>query len=250
MPNLSDVEVMEYVSGDVLMVPVICAGEESRPMPFIEVTLDSDWITISLIYRDAEALKHLENILHKSQLSDLEKLETFLRRLPASFETSLMKREFKEDGGFNFTRKYIASRVDGSLLRLLINESKVIRSGGRRNVDGQSVYSAPATPVLKLVHIRCRLDEGEFKALLAWLKPVVEVVSSIKTRREMIHSRISKPLEQANDYRGFVTLLNKARGQNHVSAEERRSLEKRWREVVEERDAIEEELKRRLGETT
>ena len=247
--NLSDVEVMEYVSGEVLTVPVVGVGEESRPMPVLEVAPGNDFVTISLIYRDAEALKHFENILHPSQSSDLGKLETSLRDLPAAFETSLLKRGFKEDTGFAPSRKYVASRVDGSILRLLIGESKVIRSGGRRNVDDRSVYEAPATPILRLIHVKVNAIDGELGAAVLALKPTLAILSTAKTQREIIHSKFAKPVHQANKYRAFVELINKARSLYVISAEERRSLEKKWREVPEERDPIEEDLKRRIGPT-
>ena len=247
--NLSDVEVMEYVSGDVLTVPLVGTGEESRPMPVLEITPGNDWVTISLVYRDAEAMKHLENILHPSQSKDLGQLEASLRALPSAFETCLLKRGFKEDAGFVLSRKYVASRVDGSILRLLIGESKVIRSGGRRNVDGRSVYEAPATPILQLNHIKVKATDGEFNAAVVSLKPTLAILSAAKTQREIIHSRFAKPVNHANKYRDFIELLNKARGLNVVFAEERRGLDKRWREVPEERGPIEEDLKRRLGPT-
>jgi hypothetical protein len=44
-------------------------------------------------------------------------------------------------------------------------------------------------------------------------------------------------------------LLNKARGEYVISPEERRSIDKRWRDAPDERDVLEEDLRRRLGTT-
>ncbi len=247
--DLSDVEVMEYVSGEVLTVPVVGVGEERRPMPVLEVAVGDDFATVSLIYRDAEELKHLENILHPSQTGDLGRLEGSLRDLPTAFETSLLKRGFKDDAGFAQSRKYVASRVDGAILRLLIGEANVIRSGGRRSVDGRSVYEAPATPTLRLIHAKVKAIDGEFRAAVLAMKPILAILSSARTRREIIHSRLAKPVNQANQYRAFIELINRARGAYVISVEERRSLDKRWRDVPEERAAIEEDLRRRLPPT-
>ena len=247
--DLSDVDVMEYVEGSVLTIPLSQQGREARPLPIIEVELGEAFINIAIAYRDADSLKHLRNLLHPSQTGTKTTFISAMQGLPTVFETRLMKRAFKEEH-FSLVRKYVGNRVDSVVLQRLIDEAEGIRIGGRQSSGGVSVYSAPATPVLRLVHAQSRLDDGEFKTLLAVFMPVVEVVSSIKTQREMIHSRISKSVEQANDYRGFVTLLNKARGLDLVSAEERRGLEKRWREVPSEREPIEEDLRRRLGGTT
>jgi hypothetical protein len=247
--ELNEIDVMEYVSEGVLTVPVVGVGEERRPTPVVEVALPGDEATLAIVYRDAESLRHLKNLLHASQTVELEGFSAAMRLLPAAFETRLLKKEFRGEGGFVMSRKYIACRVDGDVLQRLVEETGAMRSGGRRNIDGRSVYEAPATPVLQLVSVSVKQKEDDFKAALEAVKPILGLLAAVKTQREMIHSRVPKPVDKENTYRGFVDLLNRARSGDFISSEERRAMEKRWRESLDERKYLEEELRRKMGET-
>jgi hypothetical protein len=247
--ELNETDVMEYVSEGVLTVPVVGVGEERRPTPVVEVALPEDEVTLAIVYRDAESLRHLKNLFHASQTADLEGFSAAMRLLPAVFETRLLKKGFRE-GGFNISKKYVACRVDGDVLQRLVEEAEVMRSGGRRNMDGRSIYEAPATPVFQLVSVSVKQKKDDFKAALEAVKPILGLLAAVKTQREIIHSKVSKPVDKENPYRGFVDLLNRARGCDFISSEERRAMEKRWRESPDERKYLEEELKRKIGETT
>jgi hypothetical protein len=247
--TLDERSVLEYVSSEgLLTVPLDC-GDVEKPLPIIEVKPMNGLIRVGMVYDGADEIRHLKNLLHSSQVDGQKAFNDTMKLLPVAVETRLYKRAFKE-GSYVFVRKYVASRVDSQLLGLLIDEAEAIRSGGRRSVDGRSVYEAPATPLLYLVYVEVKKGDIELRATLSQMKALVALVVDIKTQKEMIHSRISKPVVQANQYRAISQLLNKARGQDLISAVERRDLEKKWREVPEERNAIEEDLKRRLGETT
>lgn len=248
--ELNETDVMEYVSEGVLTVPVVGVGKERKPTPVVEVALPGDEATLAIVYRDAESLRHLKNLFHASQTAELEGFSAAMRLLPAAFETRLLKKGFRGEGGFSLSKKYVACRVDGDVLKRLVEEAEVIRSGGRRNVDGRSVYEAPATPVLQLVSFSVKQKEDDFKSALEAVKPILGLLAAVKTQREIIHSRVSKPVDKENTYRGFVDLLNKARSGDFISSEERRAMEKRWRESPDERKYLEEELKRKIGETT
>ena len=248
--GLSDTDVMEFASEGVLTVPVVGVGEERRPTPVVEVALPGDEATLVIVYRDAESLRHLKNLFHASQTVDLEGFSATMRLLPAAFETRLLKKGFQGEGGFVVSKKYVACRVDGDVLKRLVDEAEVIRSGGRRNIDGRSVYEAPATPVLQLVSVSVKQKEDDFRAALEAVKPILGLLAAVKTQREIIHSRVSKPVDKDNPYRGFVDLLNRARSGGFISSEERRAMEKRWRESFDERKYLEEELKRKIGEST
>jgi hypothetical protein len=246
--KLSDQDVMEYVSGEnVLTVPLAQQGSE-KPMPCLEIELGEDVLRIALVYRNAECLRHLKNILHPSQMDAQGAFTDSMRTLPVAFETRLSKRGFKETD-FVLVKKYVASRVDTQILSLLIEEAEAIRTGGRRTVDGRSIYEAPATPTLYLLFKQVKPSEVELQDTIAQMKQIIILALSVKTQREIIHSHISKPVDQANQYRRFVELLNKARSLDAISAEERRRIDKRWREVLEERGPLEEDLKRRIGYT-
>ena len=248
--DLSEIDVMEFVSDDrLLTIPLSSGDKEKRPLPVIEVEEVGDRLSVSLVYRDSESLRHLRNLLHPSQVDVQGAFNKVMRLLPVSFETRLSKRGFKETL-FTLQKKYIASRVDAAMLQLLIKEAEVIRSGGRRSASGENLYEAPATPVLQVVYAQTKVDEGEFGKTLSDMRQIVTLLSTVKTQREIIHSRIANPVDEAAKYRGFIELLNKARYLGMVSAEERRGLDKRWRETPDERGPMEEDLKRRLGEPT
>ena len=248
--ELNETDAMEYVSEGMLNIPVVGVGEEPRPTPVVEVALPGDEATLAIVYRDAESLRHLKNLLHASQTAELEGFSAAMRLLPAAFETRLLKKGFRGEGGFVVSRKYVACRVDGDVLQRLVEEAEVMRSGGRRNVDGRSVYEAPATPVLQLVQVGVKQREDDFRAALEAVKPILGLFAAVKTQREMIHFRVSRPVDKGNLYRGFVDLLNRARGGGFISPEERRAMEERWRESLDERRYLEEELKRKIGEST
>jgi hypothetical protein len=246
---LNETDILEYVSEGALTVPVASIGEEQRPTPAVEVALPGDEVTLAIVYRDVESLRHLKNIFHASQMKDLEGFSAVMRLLPAAFGTRLLKKGFRDEGGVGVSKKYVACRVDSEVLRHLVDEAGAMRSGGRRNVDGRSVYEAPATPVLQLVSVKVKQKEDDFRAALEAVKPILGLLAAVKTRREIIHSRVSKPVDKENTYRGFVDLLNRARSGDFISSEERRAMEKRWRESLDERKYLEEELKRKMGET-
>jgi hypothetical protein len=119
--------------------------------------------------------------------------------------------------------------------------------GGRRTIDGRSVYYAPATPLLQLVLLKVTRNEEEVKSALITIRPLLEIITAVKTQREVIHARLTKPIDQTKQYREFVELLNRARNAGHISSEERRMLEKKGRDNPEDRQQINEELKKKLG---
>jgi hypothetical protein len=246
--KLSEIEVMEYISEDIgLTVPIIGVGEEQKPMPILEVALHGEEIALSITYRTSKSMKHLNNIFHESQKSELESLTLAMRQLPLTYETRLLKKGFREEGSFVLIRKYLACRVDGTVLKHILGEAEAMRMGGRRTIDGRSVYDAPATPMLQLVQLKAKRNEEEITTALNTVKPILEIITVIKTQREVIHARLAEPVDQAKQYREFVELLNKARGSGYISSEERRMLEKKGRDNLEDRQQISEELKKKLG---
>jgi len=244
--DLSDMEVMEYVSdGKLLTIPLVKTGDGNKPMPLIELEGDEALLRVSLTYGGLAEIKHLRNILQPSQGDVQKEFLEAIHELKTTFETRLYKRSFK-GSDFVFVKKYVAAKLDLELLKMLIDESEAIGMGGRKTIDGGSVYDPPATPKLHLLFTQVKPGDAELGEALREMKRVVSCVAGIKTQREIIHTKISKPIEQANNYRGFTVLLNEARGLNLISAEERRSLDKRWRDIPDERGVIEEDLKRRL----
>lgn len=181
--DLSEIEVLEFVSDDrLLIIPLSQGVKEKRPLPVIEVEETEDRLSVSLVYRDSESLRHLRNLLHPSQVEVQSAFNKIMRLLPGSFETRLLKRSFKETS-FTLQKKYIASRMDASILQLLIEEAEVIRSGGRRSESGRSLYEAPATPVLQVVCAPTKIDEDELRKTISEMKQVVTLLAAVKTQR-------------------------------------------------------------------
>ena len=246
--KLSDIEVMEYLSEDNgLTVPIVGVGEEEKPMPILEVSLQGEEITLSITYRTSKSMKHLKNIFHESQRTELEHLTQIMKQLPVTYETRLSRKGFREEGGFTLSRKYLACRVDGAVLQHILGEAEATRMGGRRTIDGRSVYDAPATPLIQLVLVKVTRNEEEVKTALNAIKPLLEIITAVKTQKEIIHARVTRPVDQTKQYREFVDLLNKARNAGHISSEERRMLEKKGRGNLEDRQQINEELRKKLG---
>ena len=247
--DLDERSILEYVSSEgVLTIPLVCQGDE-KSLPVIEVKAAGELLTIGLVYRDIKEIRHLKNLLHLTQVVEQKTFNEVMKLMPFAFETRLYKRSFKEIG-FSLVKKLIACKLDVSLLGSLIEDTETLRSGGRKSVNGRSIYEAPSTPLLYLIYREVKGGEPELRAVLSQMRSILVLVVQVKTQREIIHSHISKPVDQANQYHNISQLLNKVRNQDLISAEERRGLEKKWREVPEERTAIEEELKRRLGSLT
>ena len=144
-------------------------------------------------------------------------------------------------------KKYVSSKVDDVVLLFLLDEAELIRSGGRRNIDGRSIYEAPASPMLQLVFFRSTHSTNELTMVLESLKPLLKILAGVKTQREIIHSKIGKHVDSKNTYHAFVEVLNRARGLDVISADERRALEKKWRENPDDRAFLEDDLKKRIG---
>jgi hypothetical protein len=240
---------MEYVSDDKLLtIPLSVENPEKRPLPSLEIEENEKQLQVSVVYREADSIRHLRNILHSSQNESQASFNTAMRLVPVNIETRLWKKGFKETN-YVLQKKYIASRLDDEMLSRLLDEVDVIRSGGRRTYSGRSVYEAPATPILQLLFAKIRPEEDDLKRILFDMKPIISILSNIKTQRELIHSNMTKPVDVKVKYREFIMLLNKARSEDFISADDRRGLDKKWREVPEERSPIEEDLKRRIGST-
>jgi hypothetical protein len=249
--KLSDIEVMEYLSEDIgLTVPIVGVGDEQKPMPILEVSLQGEEVTLSITYRTSKSMEHLKNIFHESQRTELERLIQMMKQLPVTYETRLSKKGFRGEGSFTLSRKYLSCRVDDIVLQHILGEAEALRMGGRRTIDGRSVYDAPATPLIQLVLGKVTRNEEEVKTTLNLIKPLIEIITAVKTQREIIHTRLTRPVDQTKQYREFVDLLNRARNAGHISSVERRMLEKKGRDNLEDRQQINEELRKKLGTET
>ena len=78
------------------------------------------------------------------------------------------------------------------------------------------------------------------------IKPLFATVSGIKTQREIISDRLSKPRVKRNLYREFIEALNEARKQDLISAERRRKINQQWKDDEDGREELMEMLRELL----
>ena len=239
VPSLSEREVMENVSTeDVLNVPLREPGMgDGKPLPSLHMRLRDQGLDLTIAYESKKSVDHLENVFRDTHREEYERLFTLLGGLHAGYETKLYGRG-GEGSDPDLIRRYLSSRLDGELLRRLLEEADELRKGGRGIVNNQSVYVQPQAPEVHLVTVSNALNQEAFRETLREMRPLIGLLSGIKTRREIIRERLGRPRKERNVYREFVDALNEARAQGVISAERRRELDKRWRQYEEERDEL------------
>ena len=252
VPSLSDQEVMENVSiDDQFTAPT---GQEhlprnkAKPLLQLSIKLSDTGIELGIIYRETEQLELLKNIFRETHSRDMEKLLSSLEELDPSYETVLYSQQ--SDKKPMLLRKYVSARVDAQLLERIIEEAENLRKGGRQIVNNQSVYVQPRSPMLYMTRINTPLDEFKYRDALSVIKPLFKVLTGIKTQREIISDRLSKPRQRRNMYREFIEALNEARNDDLISAERRREINKKWRDNEDEREELMDYLKDLLGQGT
>lgn len=252
VPSLSDQEVMENVTiDDQFIAPT---GQEhlprnkAKPLPQLSIKLSDTGIEFGIIYREPEQLELLKNIFRETHSTDMEKLITALQALDPSYETILYSTQ--RDKKPMILRKYVSARVDAQLLERVIDESENLRKGGRQIVNNQSVYVSPRSPLLYMTRITTALDEFQYRDALEDIKPLFSVLTGIKTQREIISDRLSKPRVKRNMYREFIEALNEARNKDLISAERRREINQKWRDNEDERDELMDYLRDLLDQDT
>lgn len=248
VPSLSEREVMENVSTeDALIVPLGGPSQsDEKPLPSLHMRLRDQGLELTLVYEAKKSVEHLENIFRDTHREEHERLFTLLGGFHAGYETKLYSRS-GEGSDPELIRRYLSSRLDGQLLRRLLEEDDELRKGGRRIVNNQSVYVQPQAPEVHLVTVSNALNQEAFRETLREIKPLIELLSSIKTQHEIIRERLGRPRKERNVYREFVDALNEVKAKGLISAERRRELDKRWRQYEDERDELLREVRALLS---
>lgn len=248
VPSLSEREVKENVSTeDTLIVPWGGPSQsDGKPLPSLHMRLRDQGLELAIVYEAKKSVEHLENIFRDTHQEEHERLFTLLGGLHAGYETKLYSRS-GEGSDPELTRRYLSSRLDGQLLRRLLEEADELRKGGKRIVNNQSVYVQPQAPEVHLVTVSNALNQEAFRETLREIKPLIELLSSIKTQHEIIRERLGRPRKERNVYREFVDALNEVKAKGLISAERRRELDKRWRQYEDERDELLREVRALLS---
>lgn len=250
VPELSDREIMENVTPeDELIIPT---GQENLPtnksksIPNLSIKLNESEIEVGILYHTQAQLDLLKNILKDTHASMLELLLNSFQKLDPNYETVLYS--ITRDEKPTLIRKYVTARVDKDLLDRTIEEAEYTSKGGRQIIYNKSVYIPPKSIKLYLTRVKTALDEKEFTNSLTVIKPIYEILTGIKTQREIISDRLSKPRKKRNMYREFIEALNEVRRRELISAERRREINNMWREDDESnRESIMEYLNELLS---
>jgi hypothetical protein len=249
VPELTDQEVKENVTNeDQLIVPIGYKHPRKnniKPIPQLSIKLSDIGLELGLLYHKREQFKLFKNLFEKSQELEMEKLLKEFRSLDTNYETVLYSRG--RDEKYILHRKYVSSRLDEQLIKLLLEESEKLRKGGRQIENNKSVYIPPKSSQFYLLIIKVPLSEKEYSEALTFIKPVYEVVSNIKTQKEVISDRLRKPRVKINLYREFIELLNEVRRREIISAERRRDINQKWRDNENEREELIEMLRELLS---
>ena len=245
VPELTDQEVMENVNPeDQFIAPT---GQEhlprnkAKPLPQLSIKLSDTGIELGILYSEHEQLELLKNIFKESHKRDMDKLLEGLQSLDPSYETILYSKGGDEKP--MLLRKYVSARMDPQLLERVIEESENLRRGGRQIQNNQSIYVQPKSPMFYLTRINVPLTEREYRDALEVIKPLFATVNGIKTQREIISERLSKPRVKRNRYREFIETLNKVKRRDLISGERRREINQKWRDNEDERDELMDYLK-------
>ena len=232
VPELTDMDIMECViPEDELIIPTI---EEDKPrnerkaIPNLSLKLIDDSIEVRITYRERESVELLRNLLKEPLKSQLDKLLGELSRLDPSYETVLYSKT-RDDEKPRLIRKYVTSRLDQQLIERIMDESDRLRRGGRQESHSNSTYVPPETPEFIFVRQIASLTTDEYVKVLRKLQPIYKILAGVKTQRELISSKLSRPRHKRNLYREFIEALNKARSKNLITAEKRRKLNDQWR---------------------
>jgi hypothetical protein len=251
VPDLSDREIMENVTPeDEIIIPI---GQEnlptnkSKPIPNLSIKLNESEIEIGILYYNQAQIDLLKNILKDTHASMLELLLNSFQKLDPNYETVLYS--ITRDEKPTLVRKYVTARVDKDLLDRTIEEAEYTSKGGRQIIYNKSVYIPPKSIKLYLTRVKTALDDKEFTNSLTVIKPIYEILTGIKTQREIISDRLSKPRKKRNMYREFIEALNEVRRRKLISAERRREINNMWREDDESnRESIMEYLNELLSQ--
>jgi hypothetical protein len=251
VPDLSDREIMENVTPeDEIIIPT---GQEnlptnkSKPIPNLSIKLNESEIEIGILYYNQAQIDLLKNILKDTHASMLELLLNSFQKLDPNYETVLYS--ITRDEKPTLVRKYVTARVDKDLLDRTIEEAEYTSKGGRQIIYNKSVYIPPKSIKLYLTRVKTALDDKEFTNSLTVIKPIYEILTGIKTQREIISDRLSKPRKKRNMYREFIEALNEVRRRELISAERRREINNMWREDDESnRESIMEYLNELLSQ--
>jgi len=245
VPELTDQEVMENVNPDDQFIAP--TGQEhlprnkAKPLPQLSIKLSDTGIELGILYSEQEQLELLKNIFKEAHKRNMDKLLEGLQRLDPSYETILYSKGRDEKP--MLLRKYVSARIDPQLLERVIEESENLRRGGRQIQNNQSIYVQPKSPMFYLTRINVPLTEREYRDALEVIKPLFATVKGIKTQREIISERLSKPRVKRNRYREFIEALNEVKRRDLISGERRREINQKWRDNEDERDELMDYLK-------
>lgn len=202
VPNLLDEEIMESVFDTDWMI-IKKWGDRSRteakdrPIPNLFMSLHDNKIHLGLAYENIASIELFKNILHDVHNHERSDFISYLTNLDKHFKTKLYRRireyyplqQFEYELHYEFTTK----EIDLEKLVTLIKKSDEIRSEGREEKQRREISWPPYTPSINLLDVYLDVDEKDFRVILNEIKPIYEIILSIKTNDE-----ISQSIEREN----------------------------------------------------
>jgi hypothetical protein len=261
VPDLSDDEIQRQVSSnDWLMVPTpgekgITEGK-NRDVPNLYIVLDDGKIRVGLSYQNILSLEHFKNIDHEFHAPEKSLLVKYLLNLDDIFETRISRKIkehfFRETPKYDVVDSFRTNTLNNEQLEKLIEHSDKIREEGRHLKKMRHINFPPITPDIDLFTVEVNADEKSFIEILSKIKPIYEIVVSLKTSnqiKDILDEDIKKEEKnKLNDYHSFTQILNKLRSNNRIDPKERRNIDEKWRNSDElTRKSIMEDLNRRLS---
>lgn len=234
-PTVSEAKVACYEYGSWLIFPTI-----SIEAPRLMLKVEKEWITFAISYETPEGLNRLRNVLNMQGNRASAELLAQLNKLDSRFKTKLFKRtELQNNVAYSEVKSFISNKLDATLLSRLIVDAEAIKQEGLR---ARKSSQEKLTPSLSLVYLSFESNLSQHGNFLVAMKPIYDLTLNLRENAAMPLPRIDKMKVEANTYRIFVGLLNEARKKNLISAEQRRAMDKRWRDEVESRLVLNEEL--------
>ncbi len=216
---------------------------EGRESPSVIMRAEPEWLTVAVALETPEGLARLRNVMNMRGSPVARKLIELMGFLDPRFKTKLQRRVDTPTGpSYTDVRSYVSQKVNAALMGQLLVESEALKQEGLKARRAGSSF----TPSLNLAHLQVEIGNPLTEHLLAQVRPLYELISNLRGAAAAPLQRVDTARQAIDGYRVFVGMLNEARRRGTVSSEERRRMEKSWRDEPGTRQALTEELTRLL----
>jgi hypothetical protein len=203
------------------------------------LNVEQEWVSVAVAFETKEGLARLRSQFGHRKTPAADQLLTLLKESDARFKTKLQKKTEKPGAvSYSEVKSVISCKIDQfAFTRLIIEADAVKQEDGK---EGR------ATASLSLLHLMIPLDQALLERNLPTVKRVYDLARSLNASSAPLPKLVSFTKTDSGGYRQYIEMLNDARSQDIVSAEQRRDLDRRWRENPGDRPELVEDLTRLL----